>query len=341
MASPNLSELVTTTLRNRTGRAADNMSRNNVILTKLSGRAKESFTGGRTIVQELMYSNNVTYTRYSGYDPLNITPSDVLTSAEFPIRQMAVAISINGLEQLQNAGKYATINLLRSRIDNADKTAANGLAYDMFSDGTLSGQILGLQALISATPTVGTIGGIDRATWSFWQNKKYGAVADGGAALTSANVQRYMNALALQLVRGMDMPDMILADNTSYAAYLESLTAIQRITKSDRAVGGFASLAYAGVGADIPVYLAGGFQGSTGDGNTFGAGGTGAVGGPPAGYMYFVNSDYLHYRPHAEREWVPLDPDRVSVNQDSMVKLIAWAGNMTTSNSFMQGVLTP
>ena len=57
--------------------------------------------------------------------------------------------------------------------------------------------------------------------------------------------------------------------------------------------------------------------------------------------MYFVNSDYLHYRPHSEREWVPLDPDRVSVNQDSMVKLIAWAGNMTLSNSFMQGVLTP
>ena len=35
MASPNLSELVTTTLRNRTGKAADNMTRNNVILTKL------------------------------------------------------------------------------------------------------------------------------------------------------------------------------------------------------------------------------------------------------------------------------------------------------------------
>jgi hypothetical protein len=28
------------------------------------------------------------------------------------------------------------------------------------------------------------------------------------------------------------------------------------------------------------------------------------------------------------------------VNQDAMVKLIGWAGNMTTSNSFLQGVLT-
>jgi len=341
MASPGLSELVTTTLRNRTRKTADNYTRNNVILTQLSKRGRETFDGGRTIVQELMYANNVTYMRYSGYDPLNITPSDVMTSAEFPIRQMAVAISINGLEMLQNMGRERSIALLRSRIDNADETAANGIAYDMFSDGTLAGQILGLQALISATPTSGTIGGIDRATWTFWQNQKFACVADGGAAMTSANIQRYMNTLAMRMVRGMDMPDMILADNTTYAAFLESLTAIQRITSSDRAVSGFASLAYSGIGREIPVYLAGGFQGSTTDGNTFGSGYTGAVGGPTAGYMYFVNSKYLHYRPHVERDWVPLDPDRVSVNQDAMVKLIGWAGNMTISNAFMQGVLIP
>jgi hypothetical protein len=37
---------------------------------------------------------------------------------------------------------------------------------------------------------------------------------------------------------------------------------------------------------------------------------------------------------------VPLDPDRFSVNQDAMIRLIGWAGNMTLSNAFLQGVLT-
>jgi hypothetical protein len=37
---------------------------------------------------------------------------------------------------------------------------------------------------------------------------------------------------------------------------------------------------------------------------------------------------------------VPLDPDRFSVNQDAMVKLIARAGNMTCSNRFLQCVIT-
>ena len=56
--------------------------------------------------------------------------------------------------------------------------------------------------------------------------------------------------------------------------------------------------------------------------------------------MYFLNTNYIFYRPHRDRNMVPLDPDRFSVNQDAMVKLIGWAGNMTLSNGRLQGVLT-
>jgi hypothetical protein len=56
--------------------------------------------------------------------------------------------------------------------------------------------------------------------------------------------------------------------------------------------------------------------------------------------MYFLNTKYIFWRPHSARNMVPLDPDRFSVNQDAMIRLIGWAGNMTVSNSFLQGVLT-
>ena len=52
------------------------------------------------------------------------------------------------------------------------------------------------------------------------------------------------------------------------------------------------------------------------------------------------NTKYLHWRPHADRNMVPLNPDRFSVNQDAMVKLIGWAGNLTLSCAFLQGSLT-
>lgn len=80
----------------------------------------KTFDGGRTIVQELAYANNQTFQWYSGYQTLNIAPSQTFTAAEFPIRQSAIAVSISGLEELQNSGEEAIINLLESRIENAE-----------------------------------------------------------------------------------------------------------------------------------------------------------------------------------------------------------------------------
>lgn len=334
MSSPNLSEIVTTTLRNRTGKLADNVLRNNALLMRLKerGRAKP-FDGGRTIVQELTYAQNSTYTRYSGYQVVNIQPSDVISAAEFPIRQMAVAVSISGLEMLQNSGREAIINLLESRIENAESTFLNGLSSDVYSAGTATGQINGLQALISTAPGSGTIGGIDRASWPFWQNLTFSAATNGGAAATAANIQSYMNRLAIPLVRGQDGPDMIVADNNYFRLFLESMQAIQRITTTKMAEAGFTALAYNGAGRTVDVILDGGFQGYSSDANP-------SEGGCPTNTMYFINSKYLFYRPHRDRNMVPLDPDRFSVNQDAMVKLIGWAGNMTVSNCRLQGVLT-
>ena len=52
------------------------------------------------------------------------------------------------------------------------------------------------------------------------------------------------------------------------------------------------------------------------------------------------NTKYLQWRPNAERNMVPLDPERFSINQDAMVRLVGWAGNMTLRCAFLQGVLS-
>jgi hypothetical protein len=144
-----------------------------------------------------------------------------------------------------------------------------------------------------------------------------------------------MNRVALQVVRGRDATDLIVADTAYYRLYLESLQAIQRITEdggTDRGAG-FSKLRYYGAGRACDVVLDGGFQGFSGDVSVPGPGGA------PANTMFFINSSYLFYRPHADRDMAPLEPDRFSVNQDAMVKLIGWAGNLTISNSALQGVL--
>ena len=340
MPSPNLSEIVTTTLRNRSKRLADNVTRNNAVLTRLNTRGKvKPFGGGRTIVQEIEYANNTTYKRYSGYEVLNIAPSDIITAAEFPIRQAAVAVSMSGLEMLQNSGREQVIDLLESRISNAERTFKNGLGYDIYSDGSQTAQIGGLQFLVATSPGSGTVGGIDRGTWNFWRNQVYSSATDGGAAFSAANAYSQMLAMYTRLVRGSDRPDLIVARDPAWRAYNESLHAIQRITNenSDVAKAGFASVKF----MDSDVVLDGGWQGVTGDGSNFGSNSSFALGGVPTGVnMYFLNTEYIFFRPHRDRNMVPLDPDRFSVNQDAMVKLMGWAGNMTMSNAFLQGALT-
>ena len=341
MAFPNLSEIVTTTLRNRTGELADNMSRNNALLARLNRRGRvKPFSGGRTIVQELNYANNQTFQWYSGYQVLNIAPSQTFTAAEFPIRQSACAVSISGLEELQNSGEEAIIDLLESRIENAEDTFMNGMSNGIYGDGTVTGSVGGLQLLVASSPSTGVIGGIDRATWSFWQNQAYSSVTNGGAAATAANIQNYMDSLWVTLVRGRDSPDLIVTDNNYFKLYWQSLQAIQRIA-SENGEGEFGTLGYQTLKYNTAdVVLDGGFQGLSGDPLPYEtAAGTSAVGGAPTNTMYFLNTKYIHWRPHSRRNMVPLDPDRFSVNQDAMVKLIGWAGNLTASNMFLQGVL--
>ena len=321
MASPNLSEIVTTTMYNRSKNLADNVSKNNALLYRLQERGRvKPFSGGRSIIQELDYQENATFKYYSGYEELDVSPSDVLTAAEGQIKQAAVAVSMSGLEELQNSGKEQMIDLLDARIQNAERTLMNNIATGCYSDGTGSGgkEIGGLQLLVADSPSSGTVGGIDRSTYSFWRNVAYDATTDGGAAATAANIDRYMNAVWVQIVRGNDRPDLIVADNNYWTLYLESLQALQRIQNDKMASAGFMNVKY--MGAD--VVFDGGFGG-----------------GASTNHMYFLNTNYIHFRPHSKRNFVPLNPERFATNQDAMVKLLAWAGNLTMSNAFLQGVL--
>lgn len=323
MASPNISELLTTTIESRGRSLADNVTTNNALLMRLKEKGNvKPVSGGSTIRQELEYAENGTFMYYSGYETLNISPSDVMTAAEFSLKQAVAAVTISGLEQLQNSGKEAVIDLLESRVKNAERTMVNNIAEGCYSDGTGSGgkQIGGLQHLVADAPSSGTVGGINRATWSFWRNVAFDATTDGSAAATAANIQSYMNRVYVQLVRGADAPDLIVADNNYFRLYLESLQTIQRITSDKMAQAGFTSLKY--MNADFVL-----------------DGGQGGAGLCPEDHMYFLNTNYIHYRPHKDRNMVPLGADRYATNQDAIVKLIAWAGNMTLSNASLQGVL--
>jgi len=328
-ANSSVSDIIATNIQSRTGELADNVTNNNALLRKLKERGNvKNFSGGNVILQEIMYNASTTNNTnsYSGYEVLNVGQNSPISAAQFSITQYASAISISGLEMIQNSGKEAIIDLLDGRMSVAEAQLMNRIGGDVYLDGTgNSGKNLtGLGAAVPDAPSSGTYGGIDRATFSFWRSVKYSGVTDGGSAVSASNIQGYMDALAVQLIRGTDKPDLIVADNSYYKLYLQSMQSIQRVTDSasSSAGAGFASLKYYGAGMASDVVLDGGV-------------GSAAT----ASHMWFLNTKYLFLRPHADRNFVPIGGERQAVNQDAIVKLIGWAGNITSSGPQFCGVL--
>lgn len=323
MATPSatFTEMVTTTLRHRTGDVADNVSNHNALLNVMKRKGKiKNYSGGREIVVELEYAENGTYQRYSGYDALNTEASDVFTAAKFDWEQVALHVTSSGRELRLNNGKEQMINLVEKRVGNAKRTAANNMSVDIYSDGTLTNQIGGLANLIQ-TDGNGTVGGINSSTWAFWNNKFKEMTGTNLAASPSAanslSMRADMNQLWLSLNRGTDKPDMIVMTHDFYALFELGLQDNQRYQDADMAKAGFDNIKY----KSAPVVF---------DDNT-----NFATNGEKA---YFLNCDYLYMFQHPEAKW-STEEGKKPVNQDAVVVPLYWMGNMATSNRALQGVL--
>lgn len=319
MVAPNISELVTHTLRERSGKLADLVTNNNALLYKLKERGRSRpYSGGRTIMEELAYQENQTFKWYSGYETLDVRPTEIMTAAEYNIKQAAIAVSMSGLEMIQNSGKEAVLDLMEERISNAERTFMNQMSTAIYSDGTANSgkQLGGLQHLVADTG-LGTVGGINSSTWGFWQNYVYD-FSSNGYTVGPSNIQRGMEKAWVNQVRNGERSNLIVADNTMYLHYLNSLQPQQRFSDAKTAQAGFENLKF----MSLEVILDGGQDGAA-----------------PDTHMYMLDMDYLKFRPHRQRNISMLGGRRQPLAQDAYVQFMVFAGNMTTSNRSRQAVL--
>ena len=318
-ANTSVTDIIATTIQSRSKQIADNVTKNNALLARLNQRGNvRTISGGNTILEEISFAENGNAGFYSGYDLLPVATQDVISAAEFSIKQLACPVVMSGLEMLQNAGKEAFIDLLEARINVAEATMANKLAQSVYSDGTGSSgkEVTGLNAAVPSAPTTGTYGGIDRATWTFWRSQLY----DFSTAVvtpSATTIQNGLNTLWSSLVRGADRPDLIILDNTYWSYYMSSLQALQRFSDPSTGSLGFPTLKF----MDADVVLDGGIGGYC-----------------PAATGFMLNTKYISLRPHKDRNMVSLSPNkRYAINQDAEVQILAWAGNLTCRGAQFQG----
>lgn len=325
MASPNatFTELVTTTFRKHRSKLVDNVTNNNALLAWIKRNGmKRTEDGGLTIVEPLEYAENSTYQRYSGFDVLNTAASDVFTAAEFDWKQIALNVVASGRELRINSGGPRIINLAKARLQNAMNTFANQFSADVYSAGTATNQINGLQALVGSGTTTGyivtnTVGGISANTYSFWRNYTLDISASSLTVDSTTYEKVVLLPMWLEMVRGNDKPDLVICSNEHYSLFEQTQLSIKRYTTSDTAKAGFEGLKYKT--ADVI------FDGGS---------------GITANYTYMLNTKYIKLVTHRDADLTVMD-EMTPINQDGVVIPILWMGNMTISNRSLQAVCVP
>ena len=332
-------EIATSTRRHVAKELVDNVSKHNPFLKFLDENGHmQAVPSGTEITEPLEYGENETYTRYSGWDPLNIDQSTIMTTVKFEWRQIAMHFGISGRELRQNNDPDRIVHLFKSRKKNVMKSATNKFSRDVYSAGLETDQINGLQALLPhASADFGSIGGINSNTFEWWRHNIQHVQPRGSmpAKPTLADGQRlgtvdwtpteaagdaiFTGLLVLwpALVRNADKPQLILVSDDMYNCMEMTLDPYRRYAREDTAKKGFDSIRFKGTDIlrDSNVNFA-----------------------SNAERMYILNMDYIYLFYHPEANWTPADK-KVPLDQDTEIHPFYWMGNLAITNREMQGVL--
>jgi len=264
MADVGLGQLITTTGRYRSKKLKDAVTDNHPVLDamdKVGGIFR--IDGGRTVVDEGMTAQNSTVAWVGEAGSVAITDQKIVDAAEFNWSYMLGAVSWTLAERYKNSGGSDTkfIDIVAAKFDVLEASMMNTMHDGVLSVGTGTGglQLDGLAALVSTTPTSGTVGGIDRssANAAWFRNQKFDTSADwSDGAVSAGNVKRFLDkGLNATNMNGKIQIDIGLIGQTHFEFLTSAIQAIQIIqNESGTAKAGFDQLVYRGV----PMVLSGG-----------------------------------------------------------------------------------
>ena len=323
-ADPDVGEVVATVWEFKYGKKpTDNILNSRALFYLLSEEGfKEEADGGRLIEFTLAYAENTTMHSYGEYDALDTTRVNVFDAARFDWKINSGTVQYSELERLRAEGGGGKIELIADKLEWGKESHIATMNRQLFSDGTGNGSldIQGLQSVIASSPTSGTVGGINRAVFSFWRNQ-----SNSGAKTTNAfdNLRAKMRTTFNQASRGgvEETPTAWITDRASFEGYEGLLVANERFMPADK---------FKKKGAD------GAFMN---DVLTF----KGAPGSYdedcPSATLYFLNSKYIKFC-YLAGGWMKMYPKVDPANQLSNVHKVATFGNLGTSNSRRLGVVT-
>lgn len=216
------------------GKAFDQYFLSNWLIFRAMKTPKYRPKGGRQIKVPLTY-DRLTGGSFDGADQFDIARKDIINSALFDWRHQYVNVTIIWTEELENAGPEEEVDMVITKLENAQETIRWDLADQLYSDGTgNSGKdVDGLEALFNTT-TSQAYGGLSQDDIPRWS----AGVTTTSEPITSA-VLRTMRTDAKVGDAMMDKPNLIVTTDPLLDSWLNQLQTQQRFVSSRAAKAGF------------------------------------------------------------------------------------------------------
>lgn len=323
MADVGLGQLVTTTGRYRSKKLKDAVRDNQPLyklMDELGGISR--IPGGRTIVEEGKTAQNSTVQWVGESGQVPVSDSRVIDAAEFDWKYMLGAVSWTLAERYKNSGgsDLRFIDVVAGKFEVLEDTMMNLFHEGMTSAGTSYGgqQLVGVGALVSTTPTTGTVGGIDRSNpnSAWFRNQKFDSSSDWSeGSVVAANVKRFLDKGINSTMKNSKIQVQAgFLGSDIFEALTSALQAIQIISnESGTAKAGFDKLVY----RNVPMYFGNGvnYSGYT-------AANTGRA------YLFNLTPGGVNLRFHEKAEFEMLEPFN-SQDQAAVSRLMFTMAAMT------------
>lgn len=273
---------------------------------------------GDPITGTIEYATNTTVKSMSELETVDTTRIDVFDVYEYAWRFVGGTIVMSEFEKAVTADGAGKFDLEAGKMENLKKSMQAQINTDCYSDGTGTAgkQAGGLQHIVASAPTSGTVGTINRATYTFWRNQQTSGAKSSTAFDNLKGTMRSIYNLCSSGV-GMSTPDFAVTDRIDFEGYESLNTTLERVVRSsttDTLLSGYKGdhIQF----KDIPISF------------DFSA---------PTGTMYILNRDNLMIR---YMMWMKAFPPGTPVNQFVDVVKFLTIYNMVSDNPRRLGVIT-
>jgi hypothetical protein len=302
-----LDDVVSTTIRHVMPDVIDNFFDSRALFVRLASRNNITLDGGHEIQQPFLF-DSPPGGAYGLGDELDITRKNILSAMLFPWALYYSAVTVEGLEQIQNAGASKIVDLVEVRMQAARMKLEDSIGSDLYGSKVVGPELVGLRAACDNGDTVGSYGGITRATTGA------GSVIKGNVDATAVTINlKHLTDQMGAATKGAARPDLIVTTQdiwdsihdligggygdshaTGAGVGFSAERNLKRFTGGqDLADAGFQALRWQG--ADIVV-----------DNQC------------PANHMYFLNTEFIKLFVHSQRSFVS-DGPWTPANRDQKV----------------------